>query len=185
MIEYDFPDGRPSINRNMYAYTIFGLRNRRKTLYAELCRNERKEYLQSNHVHMQERKYAQKPVVFFYAFLTTDWLKKVARVFLTNHKLYELNLTESKPEFEMNLGPSTDNCSAYFLLVYLLDLFSLFKDKTTQTESLSKEPSSLMSLLQLAGNGNRITHGDNLEKGPTTIQHSKETLKFLWSFMII
>ena len=68
---------------------------------------------------------------FFYAFLTTDWLKKVARVFLTNHKLYELNLIESKPEFEMNLGPSTDNCSAYFLLVYLLDLFSLFKDKKT------------------------------------------------------
>ena len=68
---------------------------------------------------------------FFYAFPATDWLEKVARVFLTNHKLYELNLTESKPEFEMNLGPSTDNCSGYFLLVYLLDLFSLFKDKKT------------------------------------------------------
>ena len=114
-----------SVNRNMYAYMICGLRNRRKTLCAELCRNERKPRVYASATIRVEAS------SFFYAFLTTDWLKKVARVFLTNHKLYELNLTKSKPEFEMNLGPSTDNCSAYFLLVYLLDLFSLFKDKTT------------------------------------------------------
>ena len=41
------------------------------------------------------------------------------------------NLTKSKPEFEMNLGPSIDNCSTYFLLVYLLDQFNLFKDNKT------------------------------------------------------
>ena len=103
-------------------------------LYAELCRNERKAYFnQTTCIY----RYASAEIrveassFFLYVFLTTDWLKKVARVFLTNHKLYELNLTKSKPEFEMNLGPSIDNCSAYFLLVYLLDLFSLFKDKKT------------------------------------------------------
>jgi len=121
-----------SINRNMYSYRIFGLRNRWKTLYS-LCRNERKVYFnQTTCIY----RYASAEIrveasSFFYVFLTTDWLKKVARVFLTNHKLYELNLTKSKPEFEMNLGPSIDNCSTYFLLVYLLDLFSLFKDKKT------------------------------------------------------
>lgn len=41
-----------SIDRNMYAYMIFGLRNRRK-LFARNCAE-----MNENHVHMQARKYA-------------------------------------------------------------------------------------------------------------------------------
>lgn len=112
-----------SINRNMYAYTRFLL----------IVQKWTKSILnQTTCIYRYaSAKIRVEASSFFYVFLTADWLKKVARVFLTNHKLYELNLTKSKPEFEMNLGPSIDNCSTCFLLVYLLDLFSLFKDNKT------------------------------------------------------
>ena len=135
MIEYDFPDGDVRVLKEICTHTRFLDNVTAEKLFTRNCAemNEKNTFNQTTCIY----RYASAEIrveassFFLYVFLTTDWLKKVARVFLTNHKLYELNLTKSKPEFEMNLGPSIDNCSAYFLLVYLLDLFSLFKDKKT------------------------------------------------------